>query len=386
MVKDSYRNGRIPGRRGYGIDDAELARLFDSGLVIRGIAERMGISQWTVLAHLKKLGLRRTQRHPISKPDAFAIVACEACYWGGFLAADGFVLSGRNGIGVELAAKDASQLECLCHFVGRDAQLRKLIRQKNGKSFPYVQVYLRSSQLMRDAERNFNIVPRKSLVLEPPDLPMGMRRHFIRGYFDGDGSVGWHKRGKTIRFNIVSGSKRILEWVRDTICAYLGRQATVRRRKSKTYALDFYGDAAINIFEWMYMDGGDALCLERKHDRFLECGSRLAEKRAARANRRQAISDEMVGLYAQGLSYSEIAARLGVTKEKVSYHLGKTDIPKRSRRTDSKAGRELRVRDQAMLAAHLAGERADDIATRFGMAKSSFWVAIRRAKGDMDGR
>jgi intein/homing endonuclease len=42
------------------------------------------------------------------------------------------------------------------------------------------------------------MVPNKSLVLKFPDIPKEMYRHFIRGYFDGDGSLCLHinKRGK----------------------------------------------------------------------------------------------------------------------------------------------------------------------------------------------
>jgi DNA-binding CsgD family transcriptional regulator len=383
MKKDTYRNGKIPGRRGYGIDDVELVRLFDSGLEILGIADKMGISQWTVLAHLKKLGLRRTQRHTIARPDAFAVATDEACYWAGFLAADGFVVSGRNGIGVELSAIDVKHLKELCRFVGRDEKLFFRQRQGQTRVLEFVEVDLLSSKLMDDLVNNFNIVPRKSLILEPPDLPRELRRHFIRGYFDGDGSIGWHKHNETIRLNFCSGSERFLEWIWNTMCEELGDlgQRTIGSRKnSKVRTLELSGDAAIKVLEWMYGDGGDTLCLKRKHDKFLEYKVRLTAKRATRADKRQTTIDEMVNLYTRGLSYSEIAEKLNTTKEKVSYYLAKIDVPKRTRKTDSVAGTTLKQRDQEILTAYLAGEKVDNIAKRFGLAKSSCWVAIRRTK------
>lgn len=271
MKKDTYRNGEIPGRRGYGIDDAELARLFDSGLEILGIAGKMGISQWAVLAHLKKLGLRRTQRHSIAKQDAFAVVTADACYWGGFLAADGFVLSGHNGVGVELSDIDTNHLEMLCQFVERDKTLSFRHKIQNGKQFRYARLDLICSRLMDDLARNFGIVPRKSLVIRPPELPHSLRRHFIRGYFDGDGSIGWHKYNKGIRLCFASGSELFLEWIRDAIREETGIASAMtiaKRKKSQTRVFELYGDDATRVLEWMYGDGGTALCLDRKRRKF----------------------------------------------------------------------------------------------------------------------
>jgi len=383
MKKDAYRNGKIPGRRGYNINDVELVRLFNSGLEVLRIADGMNISQWTVLTHLKKLGLRRTQRHHVAKSDVFAIPVSGNCYWAGFLAADGFVLSGHNGVGIELSAIDIDHIKSLCRFVGRDESLWYRTRYKNGKIHEYAGVNLLSEQILEDLFRLFHIVPRKSLILEPPDLPKNLRRHFIRGYFDGDGSVGWHKHNKTVRLNFCSGSEKFLEWIWNTMCEELGglgQRMIGRRKNSKVRTLDLSGDAAIKVFEWMYSDGGDVLCLKRKREKFLECQELLKIKRITCANKRQITIDNMVNLYAQGLSYSEIAKQLNTTKENVSYYLRQTSIQKRTKKTDSLVGQQLMKRDKEMLTAYENGEKAEDIARRFGIAKSSFWIAIRRAK------
>jgi hypothetical protein len=271
MKKDTYRNGKIPGRRGYGIDDAELVRLFHSGMEMLVIADEMGISQWTVLAHLKKLGLRRTQRHSITKYDAFAIATVDSCYWGGFLAADGFVLSGRNGVGTELASIDAEHLKALCRFVGRDETLLFRQRHQNERMLEFASVALISSQLMDDLARNFGIVPRKSLVIRPPELPHTLRRHFIRGYFDGDGCVSWHKGHRSIRLCFASGSELFLEWIRNTIreeTVVVSTMTIAQRKESRTRVFELYGEDAVKVLEWMYGNNGRILCLGRKRRKF----------------------------------------------------------------------------------------------------------------------
>ena len=379
----AYRNCRIPGRCGYGIDDSEIAHLFDLGLKIDDIATKMNVSKWTVLAHLKKLGLRRTCRHQITNSNVFAELTIDSCYWAGFIAADGFVKTGCQQFGVELSVLDVKHLEDLCRFVGRDTVL--YYRKRQGKSgiFEYVHVDFHSPKLTTDLRNNFKIVPRKSLILDPPEL-QPMRRHFIRGYFDGDGSIGWHKHNKTMRFSICSGSKHFLEWILNTMCEELGdlRQRAVSKRKnSRVHVLELSEDVVVRVMEWLYGSGGDALCLKRKLEKFHECRDKLTQKRINRQDNRKSLVETMTALYTTGLTYREIAEKLDFTIEKVSYYLRKTEIKKRGKAGGSYA-RQMRRRDVEMLNAYMSGEKASSIAERFDLTKSAFWVAIRRAKLD----
>jgi len=386
MKAQCYRNGKIPGRGGYGINDDELKCLFETNITIVEIAKQMDISQWTVLKHLKKLGLRRTIRHFITNPDFFNIMTPENSYWGGFIAADGCV--SRNALEIELSIIDAEHLKTICKFVGRDDSLFFRKRYRNGKIFEYASVSVLSAKIIEDLFKNFNIVPCKSLILQPPDLPRCLRRHFIRGYFDGDGSIGWHKHNRTIRLNFASGSKVFLEWIWDTIreeLGCLGQRSIGYSKDSKTKTLSLSGDAAIRIFEWMYEDGGEGLCLERKLKIFKKLKVRLQEKRDKRTAKRQNIVQEMVELYKQGMSYKEVAEILGVTREKVTYYMKSTDIPKHIKKTDSIAGQKLKARDQEMLSAYVSGETVDSLSLKFGICKSSVWVALSRTKKQNNG-
>jgi hypothetical protein len=59
-------------------------------------------------------------------------------------------------------------------------------------------------------------VPNKSLILKFPTINEGLISHFIRGYFDGDGTVGEYQNvknsnSKTLRSGMCSGSKEFLE-------------------------------------------------------------------------------------------------------------------------------------------------------------------------------
>jgi intein-encoded DNA endonuclease-like protein len=57
-------------------------------------------------------------------------------------------------------------------------------------------------------------LPRKSLTLEPPEIFDDFARHYIRGYFDGDGCVGFDMYFK---LTFVGGSIKTLEWIKKNI-------------------------------------------------------------------------------------------------------------------------------------------------------------------------
>jgi hypothetical protein len=60
-----------------------------------------------------------------------------------------------------------------------------------------------SDRVVADLVR-LGLRPRKSLTLQFPDMPVDMQRHFIRGCWDGDGSVYIDKQSKSISASYVS--------------------------------------------------------------------------------------------------------------------------------------------------------------------------------------
>ena len=108
----------------------------------------------------------------------------EKAYWLGFLYADGSISKGnRNDIELSLCLNDIHHLEKFKTFIGfggkliiDDFRCRISFKNKNMKK-----------DLM-----NKGCVPQKSLTIKFPSydiVPKELIRHFIRGYFDGDGSI-----------------------------------------------------------------------------------------------------------------------------------------------------------------------------------------------------
>jgi hypothetical protein len=116
----------------------------------------------------------------------------EKAYWLGMIAADGYL---KKKYIVGLSSKDKEHLEKLLKSLKCNAKIVNKFSKKFPNSINY-EVDISSEQLHNDLVK-LGIVHRKSLVLREfiSQIPIKLVRHTIRGYLDGDGSLGIRKDG-----------------------------------------------------------------------------------------------------------------------------------------------------------------------------------------------
>lgn len=109
----------------------------------------------------------------------------EKAYWLGFIAADGGVVG--NAVRVKLAARDRGHLYRLRAALGASNPVLDTVTRVQDQTF--AQSYLTiNSEHLASGLASQGVVPNKSAVLEwPGHLPFDLRRHYLRGYVDGDG-------------------------------------------------------------------------------------------------------------------------------------------------------------------------------------------------------
>lgn len=368
------------GRRKLVSDEAILEAM-KTKQPLKKIATQLSVSYWTVLARLKKLGIStRTKR--FLNAEKFSSYSKELCYWAGFLAADGWVTLYQ--VGVELSAKDSAHLEKLRSFAESNADITYRSKSMNGKTYKMAYLLFSSRVLTQHLVDLFNITPAKSLTLQPPlQMPREFRSHFIRGYFDGDGCINWHKHNDKPRVSFISGSKVFLEWIQNTMneeAGEIGSPLILKRANSNAHDLSFSGLQVKRIHEWMYREADESTWLDRKRARFQEFIARaekiMESSRLARSEHVAALE----GLYADGMSYKEIAEHLGLTKEAVAYYLRSSPISKRFGKNSGMAGQKRLERDKEILFMYERGIPMEEISARFGLEKSTCYKAMRRAK------
>lgn len=123
----------------------------------------------------------------------------EKAYWAGFIAADGNIRKDFFKMRIELNIQDYSHLEKFKKSIEGNNPIKESIRPNNHSC--YIDVNCKEFCL---ALNDLGITPKKSLTLKINfDLiPKELKHHFIRGYFDGDGSINSYKRE----------NKNYLEW------------------------------------------------------------------------------------------------------------------------------------------------------------------------------
>jgi len=121
---------------------------------------------------------------------------------------------------------------------------------------------------------------RKSLVVDFPKIPRKYLSSFIRGLWDGDGSISYNKHAKGYFSYFTSGSKRFIykfhSVLKDNIiglkgCICYDCRQMPSGKQTVTYNLKLGINETRRLREFIYK-GKDQLRLDRKHNRFVNAG------------------------------------------------------------------------------------------------------------------
>lgn len=196
----------------------------------------------------------------------------EKAYWLGFMYADGCVYSdGRkiHSITLKLSIKDE---EHLFRFKTSLRSNHSIKRRTRISSFPNGSKKELTSSILRITSKKMFLdlvrhgcVPAKSLILKfPENLSPHLINHFVRGYFDGDGSVSMTGRCK--QFTLL-GTLHILEAIQSLLITHCGVSKTKIHKKNNIFYLSYGGNKNVKkIGHYLYQNA--TVWLSRKRDVF----------------------------------------------------------------------------------------------------------------------
>ncbi|MBI2440096.1 MAG: HTH domain-containing protein, partial [Lentisphaerae bacterium] len=200
----------------------EIRRLYhEEKLSCDGIAKRFNVSRKTVWKYLGRHGIdardkTESRRNAITEgriiqvlytinEDFFATWSPAMAWVLGLILTDGHIGIGPSGMLVpELSSISLPLLERVRSCMASNHPI-KLVNQTLGGTI-YRFTFCRRK--LADDLVALGITPKKSLTVQFPPVPVLYLSHFIRGVFDGDGSVFVDPRARAsaIRVNFVSGS------------------------------------------------------------------------------------------------------------------------------------------------------------------------------------
>ena len=125
----------------------------------------------------------------------------------GLLLTDGYVLSDRDGVGLDMTDEDV--IKFISKVIGADY---KIYSQENAK--PRYRILITRTGIIEEVKR-YGIVKNKSLIISKPQLYEEEEQYLpylIRGIIDGDGCVSPTSYGGA-QFFIVTMSKDFADWI-----------------------------------------------------------------------------------------------------------------------------------------------------------------------------
>ena len=183
----------------------------------------------------------------------------------GFIAADGNISKTTNRIKISLAKKDKEILEKIKRKVDIENEIKEYM---NKDGFDVVELYWTCFQHKKDLVK-YNIVPNKTFVLKPPyKLQKKYWIDYIRGYFDGDGSINL-LNNQSLRWQICSTTKELLEWIVNYFYAEYNIpkvKILTQNRKHPLYYFQYSTESTKKIFEILYNESD--MFLQRKKEHF----------------------------------------------------------------------------------------------------------------------
>ena len=245
--------------------------MYECGCLLQDIAKLYGVTRATVSNLLKKNGVV-VDRYTYHFNEHYFdnIDSQDKAYILGLLWADGYNCVEKGSISIQLQEQDKNLLEKINNVTNNERPLRKTCLSEKSPKWQDQYMLTWQSKYVSNLLDDLGMHQRKSLVLEYPKwLDESLHRHFIRGYFDGDGSISLSKEGKFASLNMV-GTKMFLCTIQDIIKNTLGVEVFVQRdiraRDPICVLRCSTKDGVKNILDWIYNDA--SLFLDRKYQKY----------------------------------------------------------------------------------------------------------------------
>ena len=287
-------------------DISQIVKLYAEEQAPREIEENLGISSSTVRKVLKKLGIeprkheeavnlalrrgRDKNRNSINakiKLDFFEQMTAELAWFLGAVCSDGSIGSiygpNKTTRSFSLASIDRDFVEKLGALVGLSPS--KSISSTYSK--PIWTLRCSNKRFVSHLKKLGIRSNKSSTVTIPAAIPPELTRHFIRGYFEGDGCVSKTSKG-TLKFSLSSKSEKLIRSVAEVLFEQTGvgicgkRYSrshvnppncpclTIYERNAKDSDLVMYviGSGSLHalgkLYRYMYKDVDEAYRMNRK--------------------------------------------------------------------------------------------------------------------------
>lgn len=269
------------------IIELAINEYINTALYDRSIAKtslKYGINKKTLTRYLKDRNIPivvNGQKSEFNRDFFDVIDTEEKAYWLGFMYADGCIGAKDNSVALNISLKDIEHLKkfnkALSYKKGLNISETHQFgstehTNKNGETMYMVCTCIKDNHLWEGLNSK-GCVPNKSLILTFPDENIFKEKSliydFIRGYVDGDGTLGVYPHSKSNpkleESLLIVGTKNFLEGVQK----YLGKGFLMHKTNCSkyTYRLGYSTKKAHKAVDLLYKNA--TIYLDRKYDIYI---------------------------------------------------------------------------------------------------------------------
>lgn len=263
---------------------AQLIQMYQNNISLREIERQTGHNRLAVAKMLERLGIKTITGNHYRKYffdfNFFETIDNELkAYWLGFFYADGSISNKNDRYGEQefklaLAESDIEILEKYKEDLNSTYPIRfDKSKQQNNPNHQIQAICCYRSQKTVDDLKKLGCVENKSLILKFPteeQVPSQFIYHFIRGYFDGDGSISNYNEKYQISF---VGTK---DFIMKLSQYFNGGSILQDTRKENSWYFNLGGNLqVIEAYHKMY-DGANRY-MKRKFNKFQDLLNKYGE-------------------------------------------------------------------------------------------------------------
>ena len=222
------------------LNELEVINQYNELKNIHKVAEYFNVSVSPIIRIIKSNGINLTNRRYNVNHDYFTVIDTqEKAYWLGFLYADGYIRERKSGNSLEmkLSIKDKEHLERFRNSIGSNHQIKEFFNKtkyKSGFSESHMCHLAMYSTNLVDSIKSQGFHSRKTFTITFPNLNKELINHFIRGYFDGDGSFSFDTKTLRPHTNLVCASE-------------IFRNQLITILKEKDIEIKYYSNISLHI-------------------------------------------------------------------------------------------------------------------------------------------
>lgn len=257
-----------------------VINLYKSGKTCKQIANDVLVSENGLRKALKKKEIEKrtysenNRRYKRNSEYFDNINTPNKAYILGLIYADGnnYIRGKKHCFTLQLQEQDRDLLERVRRELEYEGELRFVPLNEKNKNYMNQYLLTITDEHMCEQLKRIGVVERKSLVLTfPTFLRPDLIRHFVRGYFDGDGCVSYEKN-QDKEITCICGTYEFLSSLSTILHSMFVKNNMYHPKQSgdsNTWVLRTSSNlSSYKFLSWIYQDCD--MKMERKYKRYLE--------------------------------------------------------------------------------------------------------------------